>query len=84
MALIINEECVNCGVCEPECPNEAITHGDNTYIINADLCTECVGAYDEPQCANVCPVDACVPNPECSESKEELLEKYNRIHKDNR
>ncbi len=81
MALIINEECVNCGVCEPECPNEAISSGDDIYIIDPALCTECVGAYDEPQCASVCPVDCCVKDEDRIESREQLMEKYNKLHK---
>lgn len=81
MALIINEECVNCGVCEPECPNEAISSGDEIYVIDPDLCTECVGAFDEPQCASVCPVDCCVKDENRIESQEQLREKYNRLHK---
>ncbi len=80
MALIINEECISCGVCVSECPNEAISEGADIYIIDPDRCTECVGFYDEPQCVNVCPVDAIVPDPAHEESKEELLEKKKRIH----
>jgi ferredoxin len=64
----------------PECPNEAISEGDPVYIINPDLCTECVGFYDEPQCVNVCPVEAVIPDPSHKESKEELLEKKKRMH----
>ena len=76
MALMITDECINCDVCEPECPNSAISQGDEIYEINPDLCTECVGHYDEPQCQQVCPVD-CIPfNPEHKESREELLAKY--------
>jgi ferredoxin len=76
MALIITDECINCDVCEPECPNSAISQGDEIYIIDPNLCTECVGHYDEPQCQQVCPVD-CIPlDPEHKESKEELYEKY--------
>lgn len=58
MALRITDECISCGACESECPNEAISEGDEIYIIDADKCTECVGFHDEPQCAAVCPVDA--------------------------
>ena len=64
MSLLINDECINCDVCEPECPNSAITQGDEIYEIDPNLCTECVGHFDEPQCAAVCPVDACVPDPD--------------------
>ncbi len=79
MALLINEECVNCGVCEPECPNEAISEGEDIYIIDPGKCTECVGHYDEPQCVDVCPVDCIVSDPDNKETKEELQAKYERI-----
>ncbi|MFW2331576.1 MAG: YfhL family 4Fe-4S dicluster ferredoxin [Nitrospinota bacterium] len=79
MALLINEECVNCGVCEPECPNTAITEGDDIYIIELDKCTECVGHYDEPQCVDVCPVDCIVVDPDNKESKEELQAKFEKL-----
>ncbi|OUS41252.1 ferredoxin [Oleispira antarctica] len=76
MSLIITDECINCDVCEPECPNEAITPGDEIYEIDPAKCTECIGHYDEPQCVLVCPVD-CIPlDPDNSESKEELEAKY--------
>ena len=61
MALKITEECINCGACEPECPNTCITQGDDLYIIDASKCTECKGTNDAPACAAVCPVDCCVP-----------------------
>lgn len=80
MALIINEECVNCGVCEPECPNEAISEGEDIYVINPAKCTECVGAYDDPQCVDVCPVDCIVPDPDHRESPEELKAKFEQLH----
>ncbi len=80
MALYITEDCIACDACLPECPNEAISEGDPIYVINPDLCTECVGFYDEPQCAAVCPTDACLPDPNHQESQEELLEKKKRIH----
>ncbi len=80
MALKITEECINCGACEPECPNEAISEGDEIYVIDPNKCTECVGAFDEPQCASVCPVDCCVPDENHQESKDELLEKYKKLH----
>lgn len=75
MALLINDECVNCGVCEPECPNEAISEGDDLYIIDWARCTECVGHYDEPQCIEVCPVDCIVKDPSHEETREELQAK---------
>ena len=114
MAIIITEECINCGACEPECPNNAIYENgaewrfsDKTsikgtftgktgltadadapqpavsadfYYIVPDKCTECVGFHDEPQCASVCPVDCCVPDPAHVESKEDLLAKKTSLH----
>jgi len=79
MAYMITEECILCGVCEPECPNEAISEGDIIYVIDPDRCTGCVGFFDESQCAAVCPVDACVPDPDHEETEEELLAKYHRL-----
>ena len=75
MAYLINEDCINCGACEPECPNEAISESDPVYTINPDLCTECVGYHDEPQCISVCPVDCIEVNPDYKETKEQLLKK---------
>jgi len=80
MALMINDECAVCGACLDVCPNEAISEGDLFYVIDPDKCTECVGFYNEPQCIDVCPVDAIVPNPDYVETKEDLLEKKKRIH----
>ena len=76
MALIITDECINCDVCEPECPNGAISQGLEIYVIDPGKCTECVGHFDKPQCVEVCPVD-CIPvNPHFVESKDQLLLKY--------
>jgi ferredoxin len=76
MALLITDECINCDVCEPECPNGAITQGAEIYVIDPGKCTECVGHFDTPQCVEVCPVD-CIPvNPDYVESREQLLRKY--------
>jgi len=80
MAYKITEECINCGACEPECPNEAISEGDPVYVIDAARCTECVGAYASSRCAEVCPVDCCVPDPDHEETKEQLLEKWRGLH----
>lgn len=114
MAIIITSECINCGACEPECPNNAIYEpavnwkfadgttlkggidlGDGTviqatdslepvsdevYYIVPQKCTECVGFHEEPQCAAVCPVDCCVPDPDYKETQEELLEKKAWLH----
>ena len=114
MAIKITDECINCGACEPECPNNAIYEGgvewsmaDGTgikgsytlmngndvgasdkhdpvspdlYYIVSDKCTECVGFHEEPQCAAVCPVDCCIPDPDVVETKESLLEKKGNLH----
>lgn len=114
MAIIITDECINCGACEPECPNNAIYEGgvqwamidgttlsgsyqledgtmvevtakqspisDEFYFIVPDKCTECTGFHEEPQCAAVCPVDCCVPDPDRVETKEQLLERKERLH----
>jgi ferredoxin len=81
MSLYITDDCINCDVCEPECPNKAISQGEEIYEINSNLCTECVGHYDEPQCQQVCPVDCILLDPMHSESKEQLWDKYRRIIK---
>ena len=80
MAYYITEECISCGACESECPNAAIEEGDETYVIKPDRCTECVGAHESSQCADVCPVDACQPDPNRAETKEQLLEKWRGLH----
>jgi len=101
MSLLITEECINCGACLPECPNEAIFEtksaaeeknnhiteglgeGDSIYVITYDRCTECVGHFDEPQCAAVCPVDeCCIPDPAVPEATDVLLEKAKRLNPD--
>ena len=79
MALMITDECINCDVCEPECPNAAISMGESIYVIDPRKCTECVGHFDEPQCVQVCPV-ACIPlDPANVESRETLWAKYRRL-----
>ena len=76
MALWITDDCINCDVCEPECPNDAISLGPEHYDIEPGRCTECVGHHDEPQCVQVCPV-ACIPvDPKNIESKDQLWSKY--------
>lgn len=76
---MITDECINCDVCEPVCPNEAIYQGQEIYEIEPSLCTECVGHFDEPQCVSVCPID-CIPmNPDVVETKEQLFEKFKRM-----
>ena len=79
MALMITDECINCDVCEPECPNEAISQGEEIYEINPDLCTQCVGHFDTPQCIEVCPVDCIIPDPKHPENPEQLQAKYERL-----
>ncbi len=79
MALWITDECINCDVCEPECPNQAISLGEEIYEIDPQRCTECVGHFDEPQCVQVCPV-SCIPvNPAFVETREQLMVKYQRL-----
>ncbi len=76
MALIITDECINCDVCEPECPNQAIYQGEVIYEIHPERCTECVGHFDTPQCQEVCPVDCIIVDPEHKETKVQLQLKY--------
>ena len=76
MSLIITDECINCDVCEPECPNDAIYQGELIYEIDPNKCTECVGHFDEPQCQQVCPVDCILIDPNHSERKQQLQQKY--------
>ncbi len=84
MALKITDVCINCDVCEPECPNGAISMGPEIYVIDATRCTECVGHFDAPQCREVCPVD-CIPlDPEHVEGREELTAKYERLQSEKR
>lgn len=79
MALLITDECINCDVCEPECPNDAISQGAEIYVIDPNLCTECVGHFEKPQCVDVCPID-CIPfNPDVVETRAQLLEKYYKL-----
>ena len=95
MATVITEECINCGACEPECPNTAIYEGgaqwelngemhpaisDDLYYIVPDKCTECVGFFDQEQCAAVCPVDCCIPDPNIPETEEVLVERARKFH----
>jgi ferredoxin len=80
MAYKITDECISCGACEGECGNQAISEGEIIYIIDPDRCTECVGNAESPRCAEVCPVDACVPDTEHEESREQLLEKWHSLH----
>ena len=80
MATMITADCINCGACEPECPNNAISQGDPVYVIDPKLCTECVGFHDYEACAAVCPVDVCVTDPNNIESEEVLIARAKAIH----
>ena len=80
MATTITEECINCGACEPECPNEAISEGDDIYVIDPKLCTECVAFHDYEACQAVCPVDCCVPDPNIPETEEALIARAKALH----
>jgi ferredoxin len=97
MSTVITEECINCGACEPECPNTAIYEGgasweldgetqpalsDNLYYIVPQKCTECVGFADEEQCKTVCPVDCCIPDPKNPETEAALIERAKKLHPD--
>jgi ferredoxin len=80
MATLIVENCIGCGVCEEECPNGAIRAGEELYLIDPARCTECVGFHDEEQCAKVCPVDACLPDPDRVEDEDTLIARARRLH----
>jgi hypothetical protein len=80
MATMITSDCINCGACEPECPNNAISQGDPVYVIDPLLCTECVGFHDYEACAAVCPVDVCVTDPNNIESEEVLIARARALH----
>jgi len=80
MAYKITDDCISCGACEAECPNEAISEGETTFVIDPDKCTECVGSHESSSCASICPVEACVPDPDHQETHEQLLEKWKKLH----
>lgn len=82
MATHITDECINCGACEPECPNEAISEGDDKYVIDPNLCTECVGFHDYEACQAVCPVECCIPDPGHRETEDALYDRAQKIHPD--
>jgi ferredoxin len=84
MATLITEECINCGACEPECPNQAISQGEDIYVIDAQLCTECVGFHEKEACAAVCPVDCCIPDPNIVETEAVLYERAVKLHPESR
>ncbi len=79
MAMKISDECINCGSCEPECPNKAISQGSSVYVVDAAKCTECVGAFDSPKCVELCPVDGCITS-DGAETKDQLQAKYATLH----
>ncbi len=76
MALLIDDECINCDVCEPECPNGAISQGEDIYVIDPELCTECVGHHETAQCVEVCPVDCIGKDPDHVEDYDALYKKF--------
>ena len=80
MAFKITEDCIACAACETECPNDAISEGDEFFVIDPDKCTQCVGFFDTQQCVEVCPVEAVVADPDRQETKELLLAKFNKLH----
>ena len=80
MAYVITEDCIACARCEDECPNRAISEGEEIFVINPERCTECVGFFAESQCALVCPVDACVPDLDLEEPIDALRARYRRLH----
>jgi ferredoxin len=80
MAYRITDDCISCGACETECNNNAISEGETIYVIDPEKCTECVGNHESPKCAEICPVDACIPDPDHVESKEQLLERWHSLH----
>ena len=80
MATMITNECINCGACEPECPNNAISQGETIFVIDPQLCTECVGFHDFEACAAVCPVDCCVTDPNNIETEEALIVRARALH----
>ncbi len=82
MATHITDACINCGACVPECPNDAISEGDETYVIDPERCTECVGFHEKEACQAVCPVECCLPNPDVTEAEAVLLARALSLHGD--
>ena len=80
MAYKITEECISCGACEPECKNEAIKEGETIYVIDPDKCTECTGWFETSKCVEVCPVDCCELDPAHNETREQLLQKWQKLY----
>jgi len=79
MSLLIRDDCINCAVCETECPNRAISEGAVVFEIDPDYCTECLGHFDEPQCVRICPIDCIIPDPQRMESEHTLFERYRAL-----
>lgn len=79
MAMLITTDCINCSLCEPECPNEAISPAESAFVIDPEKCTECVGHFDRSQCVQVCPADCIIPDPDRIEDKDRLQEKYHQL-----
>jgi ferredoxin len=82
MATYITSDCINCGACEPECPNEAVAEGEEIYKIDAALCTECVGFHEKEACQAVCPVECCLPDPNKPETEKDLAQRAMKLHPD--
>jgi ferredoxin len=82
MALFITDQCINCDVCEPACPNKAISQGEEIYVIAHERCTECEGHFPEPQCIAVCPVECILVDPDHVETREQLLHKLARLQEE--
>ncbi len=80
MATYITSDCINCGACEPQCPNQAISQGDEIYVIDPELCTECVGFHDQEACQEVCPVECCLPDPSHVEVEPDLIQRAIKLH----
>lgn len=80
MAYRITDDCVSCGSCSLDCPNQAISEGETSYVIDPEKCTECVGARESSQCAMSCPQGACIPDANHKESREQLLAKWKKLH----
>lgn len=76
MSLLITDDCINCDICEPECPNDAIFQGEEYYEIDPDKCTECVGHFEESQCTKVCPIRCIIKDPDNVETEDQLYDKY--------
>jgi len=80
MALLIKDNCINCDMCDPECPNEAIFLGVEIYEISPDLCTECIGFYEQPTCMAVCPINCIIIDPANIESEQQLIDKFAELY----